>query len=109
MATTHTDEVYRRIEELPFRQLGDETVVVNPRSREVHVLNGTGSRIWELLESQLSLAEIVRGLESDGEFDSEAAVIEQDVATFVADLVAKGLVTAAGGQASGALARADGR
>ena len=84
-------ETYRRVEELPFRTLGEETVVVNTRTREVHVLNGTGSRIWNLLSPPLSLTALVRALESEFELDPTGA--EGEVAMFMGDLVDKGLVT----------------
>jgi PqqD family protein of HPr-rel-A system len=86
------DETYRRADELPYRTLGEETVVVNPRTREVHVLNGTGSRIWGLLSPARSLGELVQALEAEFELDPLEA--EAEVAAFVGDLLDKGLVTA---------------
>jgi hypothetical protein len=86
-------ETYRRADELPFRTLGEETVVVNTRTREVHVLNGTGSRIWGLLSSARSLAGLVEALEE--EFALDPTVAMDEVAAFVGDLVDKGLVTVA--------------
>jgi PqqD family protein of HPr-rel-A system len=87
------NQVYRRTEELPFRTLGEETVVVNTRTREVHVLNGTGSRIWTLLAPPRSVADLVQALE--GEFDLEAALAKDQVTAFVEELVDKGLVSVA--------------
>ena len=89
---TTTPEIYRRADELPFRALGPETVVVNTRSREVHVLNGTGAHIWNLLVEARSLAELMEALEAEFELDPAAA--RPEVASFVADLLDKGLVTA---------------
>jgi hypothetical protein len=89
----NTIETYRRADDLPFRTLGEETVVVNTRTREVHVLNGTGSRIWTLLSPPRSLADLVQVLE--GEFELQAETAAHEVATFVGDLVDKGLVTVA--------------
>lgn len=83
-------ESYRRADELPSRTLGEETVVVNTRTREVHVLNGTGSRIWSLLAPARTLADLVTALEAD--FELEATDAQADVAAFVGDLVDKGLV-----------------
>jgi hypothetical protein len=86
-------ETYRRADDLPFRTLGEETVVVNTRTREVHVLNGTGSRIWTLLSPPRSLADLVDAL--GGEFELEPDSAAREVAAFVGDLVDKGLVTVA--------------
>lgn len=88
-----TTETYLRADDLPFRTLGEETVVVNTRTREVHVLNGTGSRIWSLLSPARSLADLVHALE--GEFELPAETAAREVAAFVGDLVDKGLVTVA--------------
>lgn len=86
-------ESYRRAEALPFRTLGEETVVVNTRTREVHVLNGTGSRIWTLLGPGRTVADLVSALEAEFELDPASA--EHEVTAFVSDLVDKGLVTVA--------------
>jgi hypothetical protein len=86
-----TDELLRRADGLPFRTLGEETVVVNTRTREVHVLNGTGSRIWTLLSPARSLGDVVAVLE--GEFELDPATAAREVAGFVGELVDKGLVT----------------
>jgi hypothetical protein len=86
-------ETYRRADDLPFRTLGEETVVVNTRTREVHVLNGTASRIWILLSPARSLADLLGVLE--GEFELPPATAAREVAAFVGDLVDKGLVMVA--------------
>src|SRR3954464_9538844 len=88
---TTTTEIYRRADELPFRALGAETVVVNTRSRDVHVLSGPGAHIWNLLIEARTLTELMAVLES--EFDLDPAGAQPEVASFVADLVDKGLVT----------------
>ena len=88
-----TDETFQRADELPFRTLGEETVVGNTRTREVHVLNGTGSRIWTLLSPARSLGDLLRALE--GEFELDPVAAAREVAAFVGDLVDKGLVTVA--------------
>lgn len=83
---------YTRTEGLPHRTLGDETVVLNVQTREVHVLNGTGSLIWSLLDSAHSLTQLMVVLAKDFALDPSAA--EPQVAAFLADLLDKGLVTA---------------
>jgi hypothetical protein len=77
---------------LAFRTLDDQTVIVDPQNRQVHVLNGTGSAIWQLLEGQRSVAEVVAELERDGPFQVERQRVASDVAAFLAELARKGLV-----------------
>jgi hypothetical protein len=86
-------ERYSRAERLPFRRLDDQTVIVDPGRREVHVLNGMGSEIWDLLSSSLNLVDLVAALEHDGRFNADFETIARDVKAFLADLSAKGLVT----------------
>jgi hypothetical protein len=84
------DDTYCRTDELPYRTLDGETVVVNPQRREVHVLNGTGSRIWDLLSPARTVADLVRTLQ--GEFEVDPAEAQAQVATFMGHLVDRGLV-----------------
>lgn len=86
---------WRRDSALPFQRMDEETIVVDPRSREVHLLNGTGARIWDLLEAPSSVDELCQAL--DDEFDgADAAELRREVETFLADLSAKGLVAVRG-------------
>lgn len=52
--------------------------------------NPIGARVWELLEEQRSRAEIAGHLAADYDISFERA--ERDVAAFIADLAARGLV-----------------
>jgi PqqD family protein of HPr-rel-A system len=86
---------WRRDSALPFQRMDEETIVVDPRSREVHLLNGTGARIWDLLEAPSSVDELCQAL--DDEFDgADPAELRREVQTFLADLSAKGLVAVRG-------------
>ena len=86
---------FLREEALPFQRLDEETIVVDPRSREVHLLNGTGARIWDLLETGSSLDQLVEAL---GE-EYEGATPEElrgEVEAFLHDLGGKGLLVSRG-------------
>jgi hypothetical protein len=54
--------IFTRDSGLPHQKLDEDTIVVNPRSREVHLLNETAARVWELLASPLSLDELAAAL-----------------------------------------------
>ena len=85
---------WRRDTDLPFQRLDEETIVVDPRRREVHLLNETAARIWELLESPHSLDELTAQLGDEydvGESELRAAVVE-----CVDGLTSKGLLVAVG-------------
>ena len=86
-------ETYARAARLPFRRLDDQTVIVDPKRREVHVLNGTGSAIWDLLAETQSLHDLIAALEHGGAFDAGFETIAADLRVFLDDLAKKGLVT----------------
>lgn len=80
----------RRVSSLPFQKMNDEALVVDPRTREVHLLNATATRIWDLLELPRTGDELVAALAE--EFDAPAEVLRADLAASLAELEAKGLV-----------------
>lgn len=82
--------VLRRVSSLPFQKMNDEVLVVDPRTREVHLLNVTATRIWDLLETPRTAAELAVALEE--EFDAPAEVLRADVEASLNELGAKGLV-----------------
>lgn len=77
---------YCRVDRLPWRKLDGQTVIVDPRTRQVHVLNGTGAQIWDLLAERRSLSDLVGELEREGEFDADADVIRADIGQFLEEL-----------------------
>ena len=83
---------WRRDSELPFQKLDEETIVLDPRRREVHLLNETAARIWELLASPRSLDELTATL--GDEYDVGAAELRDAVAECVDGLTSKGLLVA---------------
>jgi hypothetical protein len=80
----------RRASSLPFQKLEQELLVVDPRTRSVHLLNPTATRVWELLEFAATREELVATVAE--EFDAPAGTIGHEVSTLLADLEAKGLV-----------------
>ena len=83
---------WRRDAELPFQKLDEETIVLDPRRREVHLLNETAARIWELLASPQTLDDLTTAL--GDEYDVDAAELRDEVASCVEGLTTKGLLVA---------------
>lgn len=90
----------RRNLDLPYRGLDDEAVVVNPRSREVHLLSPTAARIWELLATERTLGDLLQAL--GAEFDGAPDEIRQSVEAFLRELEDKQLVVVSAPAASAA-------
>jgi hypothetical protein len=93
MNAATTTSLWRRDPELPFQKLEEETIVVDPRSREVHLLNDTAARVWELLAAPHSVDELVAALGE--EYDASADELRSAVEDVVAEFGGKGLLLAA--------------
>jgi hypothetical protein len=90
MSATTASTPWGRDSALPFQRMEEEAIVVNPRTREVHLFNETAARIWELLETPRSIDDLVGAL--GDEFDAEPAALRREVEAFVTDLGGKGLL-----------------
>ena len=90
---------FKRDPGLPFQKLDEETIVVDPRSREVHLLNETAARIWELLASPCSVDELVATL--DEEYDAPVAELRSEIEELLGGFQDKGLVAGSGQTAGG--------
>jgi PqqD family protein of HPr-rel-A system len=81
---------YRRDPGLPFQTLEEETIVVDPKTREVHLLNDTAARIWELLASAQSVDALTAALGE--EYDAPAEELRASVEELLRGLGDKGLL-----------------
>jgi PqqD family protein of HPr-rel-A system len=84
---------------LPFQKLEEETIVVDPRSREVHLLNDTAARIWELLATPRSLDELAETLAE--EYEAPADELRAGIEEVMAGFRDKGLLAGGGRAAEG--------
>jgi len=96
VAATATDGRWRRDSELPFQKLDEETIVLDPRRREVHLLNETAARLWELLASPRSVDELTATLA--GEYDVAEPELREAIRECVDGLTGKGLLIAVEGR-----------
>jgi PqqD family protein of HPr-rel-A system len=71
--------------------MSEELLVVDPKARNVHLLNETGGRIWELLGETTSVDALVEALADEYEGATPEA-LRAEVEAFLADLDAKGLL-----------------
>jgi PqqD family protein of HPr-rel-A system len=86
---------WRRDAALPFQRMDEETIVVDPKSREVHLLNETAARIWELLGTASSVDDLVATLAEEYEGASPED-LRREVQAFLDDLGSKGLAASKG-------------
>jgi hypothetical protein len=91
-AKAGADGRWRRDGELPFQKLDEETIVLDPRRREVHLLNETAARLWELLAAPHSLDELAATLAD--EYDVTEPELREAIVECVDGLTGKGLLIA---------------
>lgn len=84
-------DTFRRDSTLPFQRMSEELLVIDPKSRHVHLFNETAGRIWELLEQTSSVDELVSTLADEYE-GAPPEALRAEVETFLADLDSKGLL-----------------
>jgi hypothetical protein len=82
--------IFRHVDDIRYRIIDDEAVVIRQQAGEVMGLNPTGARLLELIDSETSVEGLVDGLAS--EFEMERAEIERDVFQFLEELREAGVI-----------------
>jgi hypothetical protein len=85
---------YEKDPSMVYREIAGEAILVPIRRRtadleSIYTLNRTGSRIWELLDGQRTLADVKAQLVQDYD-DVVDAQLEADLREFISDLVELG-------------------
>ena len=89
------DTVLRRNGEILHASVStEEAVMMSVAAGKYYGLNAVGARIWELLETPQSIAQLCAQIED--EFDVDATTCETTVLKFAGDLVDNGIVDASG-------------
>jgi hypothetical protein len=78
-------------EDVVFRELDGEAVILNLQSGVYFGLDAVGTRIWQLCGQHGSLRSVWQAMRD--EFDAPAEDLEADLLTFIDELAAKGLLT----------------
>jgi PqqD family protein of HPr-rel-A system len=78
------ESVWQRDPALPFQAMDDEVVVVDPGTRQVHLLNATAARVWTLLGTARSLATLLGALEA--EFDAAPDELRGEVEALLGEM-----------------------
>ncbi len=81
---------FRLREDVRYRVVGNEAVVVRQEAAEVVALNAVGARVLELMSDERSIDEVVNALIS--EYDVDRPTLESDVETFVGEIVEAGIL-----------------
>jgi hypothetical protein len=84
------DRSIRIPEDVVFRELQGEAVILSLESSMYFGLDPVGTRIWELCVTHGSLRAVWEAMQE--EFDAPADALQSDLLTFVDELSANGLV-----------------
>ena len=77
-----------------WRLIEGEAVILSMDTKVLRGLNPVGSRIWELIDGQRSVDDLVEVIVR--EFDVVVQTAREDVGAFLRELLARGLVTPVG-------------
>jgi len=89
------EERFVRSESVVARVVAGETLIVPVRAKvgdlaSIYSFNGTGTLIWKLLETPKTVTQLATAVAEEYQVESERA--ERDVAEFVREMKAVGLV-----------------
>ena len=78
------DRVLKHKDDVRYRVVGEEAVVVRQNAAEVLALNDVGARILELIDATSTVGQLIETMSS--EYDVDREELAQDIETFVAAL-----------------------
>lgn len=87
-----------RSESVVFSELDDQVVMLDSRAGRYYELDVIGARIWMLLKDRLTLAQLRDALTAEYDVDDETCL--RDLASFLEELAALGLVAVASEEAA---------
>lgn len=73
-----------------FEEVDDQVVLLSLEKGRYYKLNGSGSRVWSLIQELGDLGKVQDAMVQ--EFEADEAEVRRDVATLIADLEDHGLV-----------------
>lgn len=92
------DSVVHRPDGVMSTQTSDETLILNSASGTCFALNGPSARIWALMETPISVRQLVRRLVEEYEI-AEPECLDQTL-VYLGKLVGEGIVIASDAAAS---------
>jgi coenzyme PQQ synthesis protein D (PqqD) len=88
--TAALDQTVRVPDDVLFRELQGEAVILNLASSTYFGLDAVGTRIWQLCEAHGALQKVFDAMQR--EFDAPGETLQSDLLTFVDELLARGLL-----------------
>jgi hypothetical protein len=88
--TVALDQIVRVPDDVLFRELQGEAVILNLASSTYFGLDAVGTRIWQLCEAHGSLQTVLDAMQR--EFDAPCETLQSDLLTLVDELLSRGLL-----------------
>lgn len=90
--------VFKHKDDVRYRLVGDEAVIVRQNAAEVLALNDVGARVLELIDANKTLAQVIETMSSEYEVGPDE--LAHDVEHFVAEMHDAGIVERVSHEAS---------
>ena len=84
------ETIYVKNDDVAFRIVDAEAVLVSPREGEVRILNATAARIWELIDGINTAGYIAQKIAEEYAVDMAGA--RNDTGAFLLELANRGLI-----------------
>jgi hypothetical protein len=84
------DMIFVKNDDIAFRVVDAEAVLVSPREGEVRILNATAARIWELIDGINTAGFIAQKIAE--EYAVDMAEARNDTGAFLLELANRGLI-----------------
>ena len=79
-----------RIEDVIWRRVGDQIVVISSDGLSTHVLNSTAAFIWESCDGTCGVDKIAQSLSEEFDVSYEEALV--DASEIIVELISKGIM-----------------
>lgn len=80
----------KRNDEVVWRVIDGEIVVLVPAERALHALTGCGSKVWELIETETTVGDIIQKICAEYEVEPQRA--REEITEYIHKLAALNLV-----------------
>ena len=88
------DVVLRRVSGAVEAEVDGDRILLSPKDFSYFGLQGTGAPVWDLIDGERSVGQIIAELEA--QYEADSGVIRADTLEYLDALVASGLVEARG-------------
>lgn len=93
LMATNPSPRFKRSDRIAWRRVQDEVLIISSDTNRLTVLNGTGGRVWELLEAHETADALATALVQ--EFEVDAGRASKDVSAFLREMRERDLIVEA--------------